>query len=122
MIALKKTLEETGSMGTLKGPFTEREITEKIGPLWVPCPRFTVRQGEKDRAVDNFSLYGQNATVAVPWKLTLGGIDEVVGLASSFLRAVGDDRSILITLSNGRELKGVLADDLTIEQARDIVA
>mgnify|MGYP000470962307 FL=1 len=32
-IALKKTEEETGEGATMKGPFTEAEVTSRLGPL-----------------------------------------------------------------------------------------
>ena len=70
----------------MTGPFTSDEITAKVGPTWTPMPRFCVEQGESERAVDNGSVFAQNSTVGVPWKLTLGGIDEIASLAAVWLR------------------------------------
>ena len=80
----------------MTGPFTSEEITAKVGPAWIPMPRFCVEQGESEQAVENCSVFGQNSTVGVPWKLTLGGIDEIASLAAVWLKAVGEDRYITI--------------------------
>ena len=70
-MAKKSCLKEVEE-NTMRGPFTEAEVAERLGNLWAPMPRFVIDQG-KPRPIDHGSLYGQNATVAVPWRLVLGG-------------------------------------------------
>ena len=56
-------------------------------------PRFAAVQNGAWRAVDKGSAFGQNSTVGVPWKLTLGGIDELAVVAVAWLRAIKPDRN-----------------------------
>ena len=56
----KKTQEEL-EWGMLNGPFTEEQLTAKLGPLWVPARRFGILQGDY-RQIDDYSEYGHNAT------------------------------------------------------------
>ena len=111
-------MEEAFEGGPLRGPFTPQEVSELPGPLGLPVPRCLVKN---DRAVDDGSIYGQSSTVAPGWKLVLGGLDEVVGLAGAWVRAVVSDRKVLVRLPCGRELAGALARDLTLGEALDLV-
>ncbi len=56
----EKTLEEL-EWGMLKGAFTESELTEKLGPLWVPARRFGIHQGDY-KQIEDYSEYGHNDT------------------------------------------------------------
>ena len=33
--------------GWASGPFTEEEMTKRMGPLWLPARRFGIEQGDK---------------------------------------------------------------------------
>ena len=75
---MEKCMSEARPEGTLKGPFTKEEVAAILGPHWVPIPRFGLEQGLKIRMVNDASLYLQNATVGRSFKLTLGGLDQLV--------------------------------------------
>ena len=78
-------------------------------------PRFVI---DTDRAIDDDSVSGQNSTVAVPWKLTLGGVDEVTALGVVWARAVGEGRSVPVLLPRGNPLKGELHKDWSVRGAK----
>ena len=112
-------MEEVAA-GTLVGPLSSDEVKARVGDLFVVIPRFCILQGGKPRPIDDGSIYGQNSTVSVPWRLTLGGADEVVGISVSWLRAVRDDRTVVFQLPDGTFLSGMLNDEWTLEDARSL--
>ena len=71
--------------GWVLGPFTAQQLDDKYGGCWIPSKRFGVRQGNKIRAVDDFSEFLVNASVTSTEKLQLFGLDEVVNTARTFL-------------------------------------
>ena len=73
------------SDGWVKGPFTMQQLDERFSGCWIPSKRFGVRQGGKVRAVDDFSEFLINCSVASTEKLALYGIDEVVNSARFFM-------------------------------------
>ena len=77
--------------GWVKGPFTEDQLDTKYDSCWIPSKRFGVRQGQKIRAVDDFSEFLINASVSSTEKLQLFGIDEVINTARTFLGCEGLD-------------------------------
>ena len=85
--------------GWVRGPFTEEQLDDKYSGCWVPSKRFGVRQGQKIRAVDDFSEFLINASVSTSEKLQLFGMDEVVNTARTFLGVdflqVNDDLSFV---------------------------
>ena len=119
--ALTACMKEVTETKTMTGPFTQKQVKEKLGPLFVPMPRFCIDQGGKIRAIDHASLYGQNSTISVPWKLVLGGVDEVAALAATWLKAVKDDRSVTVKLPGGTTLRGRLHESFSLEEARTLV-
>ena len=80
----QETLQQL-SDGWVKGPFTEAQLDAKYNNCWIPSKRFGVRQGQKIRAVDDFSEFLVNASVSSTEKLQLFGIDEVINTARTFL-------------------------------------
>ena len=79
------TSEEVAA-GWLVGPLTAEEVTNRVGPLWVPSRRFGVVQGSKVRPIDDFSEFWVNEAVTTQNKLDLGGVDELAAVAKEFLR------------------------------------
>ena len=67
------------------GPFTAEQMTARLGKLWVPSRRFGVRQSQKIRSVDDFSLYMINASVSTHEKIDLEGIDNICSVARFFM-------------------------------------
>ena len=80
----QETLQQL-SDGWVKGPFTEAQLDAKYNRCWIPSKRFGVQQGQKIRAVDDFSEFLVNASVSSTEKLQLFGIDEVINTARTFL-------------------------------------
>ena len=87
--------------GLLREPFEARELDERLG-LWTPARRFGLRQNNKVRPVDDFSEYGQNATLQTYFKVDLGGVDEVAALARSLQGCVTQDGEIAVTDDGSR--------------------
>ena len=71
--------------GWVRGPFNQQELDTKYDGCWIPSKRFGVRQGQKVRAVDDFSEFLVNASVTSTERLQLFGIDEVINTARTFL-------------------------------------
>ena len=76
--------------GWLRGPFTREELDKKFGQ-WIPARRFAVRQGQKVRAIDDFSLLGQNDATGIHERVDLTGVDLVAGAARAFMGAKSED-------------------------------
>lgn len=83
------TLSEV-EKGWLKGPLSADQVSEEVGPLWTPSRRFGIVQGGKIRNIDDLSEFAVNQTYGTPEKLDLGGVDEVVALASAWTKKLGD--------------------------------
>ena len=104
----------------LRGPFTEKELTALLGPLFVVSRRFGIRQKGKVRVIDDLSESLVNACFGASETVDLGGIDELAVLSRSWLQAISDDRVVSFTLSDGSILAGTLHDSLTLAQARSL--
>jgi hypothetical protein len=117
-----KTLEEVAE-GAVRGPFhSVSEVSTFLGSdLWIASRRFGVVQGEKIRCCDDLSEYNVNSTACSLEKLRIGGVDELVANASLMASAVKDDRSIRIPDGRGGWLVGVLHDDWSLDESRQIV-
>ena len=61
--------------GYCSGPFTEREVTEIVGPYWVPTERFPVEQKNKVRCVDSATTSLVNELTKVTEKLQIGSAE-----------------------------------------------
>lgn len=105
--------------GWLEGPLTSLEVSNKVGSLWTPSRRFGILQGSKIRNIDDLSEFAVNQAYGTPEKLDLGGVDEVVALASQWLKAARTD--VEIRLSSGQVLRGKLHPELKEEDARELV-
>ena len=99
--------------GWLKGPFSHEELVSKLGPLYVVCDRFGIRQGSEVRQIDDLSANLVNPAFAAAEKLDLGGIDEIAALAKLMLDSIADDGTVVMQLSDGSTLRGKLSSDLT---------
>ena len=84
----EETAKEVAA-GILRGPISAEALTQKYG-LWVPARRFALRQRDKVRPIDDFSIYGQNSTVSAHFKVDLGGVDEVAALCRTLARGLED--------------------------------
>lgn len=66
------------------GPFSAKQISERVGSCWVPARRFGVRQGGKIRPVDDFSQFLINSAVTCHEKIDLESIDHICATARHF--------------------------------------
>ncbi len=103
------------------GPFTVESLQEKLGPHFVINKRFGIEQNNDYRAVDDYSASFVNKAYGSPFKLDLGGVDQILSVSKAMIQSVGDDRSVTITLSTGKVLKGSLHDSLSTDLARTLV-
>ena len=76
------------SKGWASGPFTEEEMTERMGPLWLPARRFSVEQGDKTRQIDDFSECFHNACVTMTDKVNVSGIDAIANFAKCWAECI----------------------------------
>lgn len=109
------------SKGWLQGPFTETEVKDKCGPLFVASPRFGLSQADKIRPIDDMSISLVNAAFAADFKLNLDGVDGIAVLARSFLESVKQDGSVEVVLSTGQQLVGKLRHTLSLSSAMRLV-
>ena len=98
--ALDDTTAAELKEGWLRGPFTREELDAKFDS-WVPVKRFGIKQGAKVRAIDDYSLLGQNAATAVAEKVDLTGVDFVAACARAYLAAPAAGGRVELELSTG---------------------
>ena len=103
--------------GWLSGPFTDVQLREKLGPMYVVSRRFGLEQSDEMRAIDDMTESLVNAAYGSSYKLDLPGIDGISTMCRTWLESVGSDRSVLFRLSDGRILKGQLHESLSVEEA-----
>ena len=101
------TLQEVDS-GWLQGPYSESEVKELYGPLFVCSPRFGLVQSDKVRPIDDMSISMVNSAFAPQYKLALEGVDGIAVMARTFAEAVDDDGHVCVNLATGDVLRGVL--------------
>ena len=70
---LYEQTQQEVAQGLAAGPFTEQELSDRLGPRWFAARRFGVRQGPKTRCVDDFSEFMVNMTVSTQEKAAAGG-------------------------------------------------
>ena len=87
----------------LRGPFTAVDMDSRHD-FWLPARRFGVRQGNKPRCIDDYSLFDHNAAALIPDKADLRGADMVVGVCRTFGLGDGVHPSYLAT--GGLQLVG----------------
>ena len=121
--AVYKTTVEERNLGWMdkRGPFSEEQLKAMLGPLFVVNRRFGIRQGNKVRAIDNYSSSFVNLSYSTTWKLEFGSIGLIVNVAKAFSEAVSDEKWVRIILSDGMVLEGPLHPSITLEEARTLV-
>ena len=87
--------------GWVLGPFSAKEIPERLGPNWIPSRRFGVRQGGKIRPVDDFFQFLISSSVTCHEKIDLEGIDHICATAMFFLGAPGGEGRFFIPGGSG---------------------
>ena len=114
------TMEEK-SKGWLSGPFTETQLVEQLGPLFVVSRRFGIRQGTKVRVIDDFSESLVNRCFGASETIDLGGVDELAVLAKAMLDMVKPNGDVILKLADGPVKKGRLHESLDLVKAKKLV-
>ena len=76
---LEQTAEEVSGKGWLKGPYTEQEVSERLGAAWIPNRRFGIQQSGKVRLIDDLSASRVNAAFGKTERPRLLGLDHLPG-------------------------------------------
>ena len=116
----EKTKKET-KKSWLNGPFTEQELEDMLGKLFVVSRRFGILQKSGIRVIDDFSESMINACFGASETVDLGGVDELAALARTLLDMVKDNGKVEVKISTGEKLEGWLHDSITVEEARSLV-
>eukprot|EP00971_Amphidinium_carterae_P173370 3436699-Amphidinium_carterae.1 len=80
--------DEEVRRGWLDGPYDEGSLMRLLGPSWICSRRFAVRQGEKIRLIDDFSISRINATAQSDEKIALQGVDAFVAACRHWHRVM----------------------------------
>ena len=118
---IHRITKEENEAGWLIGPFSTDELDAKFDKRWIASPRFGVRQSNKIRPIDNFSIHGQNTTVSANETIPLGGVDAIMCLAKWAVGSVSEDRTIRVPDGKGSWLEGVLHPGWSTDSARTIM-
>ena len=121
--AVYETTVEERKKGWLdpSGPFSEKDLADRLGPAFVINRRFCVEQNSESRAVDDYSASFTNSAYGSPFKLDLGGVDQIASVTKAIVYSIGDDRTVKFVLSDGSTLEGMLHPSLSIDLARTLV-
>ena len=104
-----ETTMQEADKGWIRGPLEKNEVDGLVGKLWTPSRRFGIVQSGKVRNIDDLSEFSVNMTYGTPEKLDLGGVDEVVSLASQW-RKIADlqGKEAVVHGENGTGFRGPL--------------
>ena len=83
-----QTLEEC-TKGWMEGPYTEDQVTERVGSTdWLATRRFPLQQKDKVRMIDDALASGLNSAYGTSNKLVLFDVDTLTSLALEIAKAV----------------------------------
>lgn len=104
-----KAWETTICRRPIRAGSGKNEVDGLVGELWTPSRRFGIVQSGKVRNMDDLSEFSVNMTYGTPEKLDLGGVDEVVSLASQW-RKIADlqGKEAVVHGENGTGFRGPL--------------
>ena len=106
---LKRESMEEVAAGFLEGPFTEAQLTQRLGTdQWSLTKRFCLYQGEekKIRVIDNYRDSGINSAYASSSYLALQDTDFIVGMLRFMLLVCARRDKVVVPLSSGEILEG----------------
>eukprot|EP00435_Cladocopium_sp_Y103_P072170 s444_g39.t1 len=107
--------------GWIKGPYTAEELNAKFPKGWIPSKRFGVVQGNKVRAVDDFSEFLVNSACGTSEQILLQGLDDVASAAKYMLSASSGDRGIWLPSDEGLHVyHGQVDESWTEDELRDL--
>ena len=104
----RESLEEVEA-GFLEGPFTEAQLTQRLGSdRWSLTKRFCLYQGEerKIRVIDNYRDSGVNSAYSSSSYLSLQDTDFIVGLLRFIMMVCARRDKVVVHLSSDEILEG----------------
>ena len=116
----EKTLDEI-ERKECKGPFTAEQLDERHPGGWISAKRFGVPQKGSWRAVDDYSIFGQNASSHTEETVDTDGPDEIIGTSKVWARAL-QSKTFILRLDDGTILQGTRHEELDSEEARALLA
>ena len=105
---MRESMEEVAA-GFLEGPFTEAQLTQRLGSdEWSLTKRFCLYQGEekKIRVIDNYRDSGVNSAYASSSYLSLQDTDFIVGMLRFILVVCARRDRVVVPLCSGETLEG----------------
>eukprot|EP00439_Symbiodinium_sp_Y106_P021621 s7722_g2.t1 len=103
-----KTLGERDQKSWLSGPYTYEELTDILGPHWIPVRRFAIYQKGTLRCIDDLSENSINSSWEVAEKVDLKAMDELLWIVSRLMQAIVDRGAVNLALSSGEPVSGPL--------------
>ena len=116
----EKTLDEV-KRKECKGPFTAEQLDRRHPGGWLSAKRFGVPQKGSWRAVDDYSLFGLNATSSTEETVDTDGPDEVIGTSKFWVLAL-QSKTFRLKLDDGTILEGTRHAELDEVAARALLA
>ncbi|CAE7256827.1 unnamed protein product [Symbiodinium sp. CCMP2592] len=92
----------------LSGPYSYQELTEILGPHWIPVRRFAIFQRGKLRCIDDLSENSVNSSWEVAEKIDLRAMDELLWITSRLMQSIVDRGFVNLRLSSGEVISGPL--------------
>ncbi|CAE7343255.1 unnamed protein product [Symbiodinium sp. CCMP2592] len=103
-----QTLAERDQKSWLSGPYSYQELTEILGPHWIPVRRFAIFQRGKLRCIDDLSENSVNSSWEVAEKIDLRAMDELLWITSRLVQSIVDRGFVNLRLSSGEVISGPL--------------
>ena len=100
------TCNEASDKGWLEGPYDEDEISEMLGPVWLPVRRFGVTQKNKLRPIDDFRENKLNESFSCGDKIDLHAMDQLLWTLLTMMTHCKFKGSADFVLSDGTRLTG----------------
>ena len=100
------TCNEAGEKAWLEGPYDEKEVSELLGPVWLPVRRFGIWQKNKLRPIDDFRENKLNESFSSGDKLDLHAMDQLLWTMVTLMVHCKHCGSVDFILSNGERLSG----------------
>ncbi|CAE7298427.1 unnamed protein product [Symbiodinium sp. CCMP2592] len=102
------TCAEADKKGWLHGPYTWEQLQNMFDSKWIPVRRFSIRQKNKLRPIDDLSENAVNQAWAVMERIGLRALDEITWACMALMRASLGRREVFFRKSDGSVLSGPL--------------
>ncbi|CAE7248606.1 unnamed protein product [Symbiodinium sp. CCMP2592] len=102
------TCAEADEKGWLHGPYTWEQLQNMFDSKWIPVRRFSIRQKNKLRPIDDLSENAVNQAWTVMERIGLRALDEITWACMALMRASLGRREVFFRKSDGSVLSGPL--------------